>query len=249
MGKKYLTVSFDDGLEQDKRIITMMKEYGIKGTFNLNAGMFGIRGEVKGIGNMAFADCPQGIKHKWPYTYTTHNRIPKDEIVQVYQDMEIASHSFMHESLGKIDELAMKDSLDRDIDELEKLTGDKIYGHAYAKGSTSDKVQEYLREKKIVYARNVFSTNKFEFPENPLNFNPTCSFLSKNIFKLIEKFKSLEARDKDMLFFVWGHGYEFDFGKGAGTWEHLERVFDAMRTGQEEIIFCTNKDAFLKKER
>ena len=37
MGKKYFTLSFDDGLEQDKRVIRLMRQYGLKGTFNLNA--------------------------------------------------------------------------------------------------------------------------------------------------------------------------------------------------------------------
>ena len=46
MGKKYFTLSFDDGLEQDKRIIALMKQYGLKGTFNLNSGLFGQRGEA-----------------------------------------------------------------------------------------------------------------------------------------------------------------------------------------------------------
>ena len=43
MGKKYFTLSFDDGLEQDKRVLDLMKKYGLKGTFNLNSGMFGPR--------------------------------------------------------------------------------------------------------------------------------------------------------------------------------------------------------------
>ena len=34
MGKKYFTLSFDDGLEQDKRVIRLMRQYGLKGTFN-----------------------------------------------------------------------------------------------------------------------------------------------------------------------------------------------------------------------
>ena len=32
MGKKYFTLSFDDGLEQDKRVIQLMRQYGLKGT-------------------------------------------------------------------------------------------------------------------------------------------------------------------------------------------------------------------------
>lgn len=29
-GKKYFTLSFDDGLEQDKRVIRLMRQYGLK---------------------------------------------------------------------------------------------------------------------------------------------------------------------------------------------------------------------------
>ena len=67
MGKKYFTLSFDDGLEQDKRVIRLMRQYGFKGTFNLNAGLLGTRGEVKGLGTFSFQDCPEGVKHKWPF--------------------------------------------------------------------------------------------------------------------------------------------------------------------------------------
>ena len=38
MGKKYFTLSFDDGLEQDKKVLELMKKYGLRGTFNLNSG-------------------------------------------------------------------------------------------------------------------------------------------------------------------------------------------------------------------
>lgn len=39
MAKKYFTLSFDDGLEQEKRLLCLMRKYGLKGTFNLNAGL------------------------------------------------------------------------------------------------------------------------------------------------------------------------------------------------------------------
>lgn len=94
MGKKYFTLSFDDGLEQDKRVIRLMRQYGLKGTFNLNAGLFGTRGEVKGLGTFSFQDCPEGVKHKFPFSYVQHNRIPQDEVRQVYEGMEIATHGF-----------------------------------------------------------------------------------------------------------------------------------------------------------
>ena len=104
MGKKYFTLSFDDGLEQDKRVIRLMRQYGLKGTFNLNAGLFGTRGEVKGLGTFSFQDCPEGVKHKFPFSYVQHNRIPQDEVRQVYEGMEIATHGFRHEPLGAVSE-------------------------------------------------------------------------------------------------------------------------------------------------
>lgn len=36
--RKAFTVSYDDGWPQDRRLISLMNQYGIKGTFNLNSG-------------------------------------------------------------------------------------------------------------------------------------------------------------------------------------------------------------------
>ena len=82
MWKKYFTLSFDDGLEQDKKVLALMKKYGLKGTFNLNSGMFGLQGEVKGIGTFSFQDCKAGNRHRWPFSYVPNNLIPKDEICE-----------------------------------------------------------------------------------------------------------------------------------------------------------------------
>ena len=47
---KALTLSYDDGVRQDKRLIAIMQKYGLKGTFNLNGGLFAesFNGETKG---------------------------------------------------------------------------------------------------------------------------------------------------------------------------------------------------------
>ena len=39
--QKAFTMSYDDGVTQDERLIAYMNQYGIKGTFNLNAGLMG----------------------------------------------------------------------------------------------------------------------------------------------------------------------------------------------------------------
>ena len=53
MGEKYFTVSYDDGLEQDRRIIALMERYGIRGTFNLSSGMFGKKSYIRRVGALS----------------------------------------------------------------------------------------------------------------------------------------------------------------------------------------------------
>ena len=244
MGKKYFTLSFDDGLEQDKRVLDLMKKYGLKGTFNLNSGMFGLQGEVKGVGTFSFQDCEAGVRHHWPFSYVPHNRIPENEIRDVYADMEIATHGYRHEPLGKVKEDLMYNSINRDKENLEHLTGKKILGHAYASGSTSPAVERHLKAKGYLYARAVFPSGSFEFPENPLNFRPSSSVIMGNTMKLVKDFLAAKAEDRDLLLYLWGHSYEMDYGKGAASWDGLERLF-ATVAGHEDIIYCTNSEAFL----
>lgn len=44
--KKAVTLSYDDGVEQDMRLVEVMEKYGLKGTFNLNSGLFAPEGTV-----------------------------------------------------------------------------------------------------------------------------------------------------------------------------------------------------------
>ena len=43
---KALTLSYDDGVEQDKRLISILNKHGMKCTFNLNSGVFAPEGTV-----------------------------------------------------------------------------------------------------------------------------------------------------------------------------------------------------------
>ena len=38
--KKALTLSYDDGVRQDRKLIKILDKYGIKATFNINSGCF-----------------------------------------------------------------------------------------------------------------------------------------------------------------------------------------------------------------
>ena len=44
---KALTFSYDDGVTQDKRLIKILNKYGLKCTFNINSGLFGVGGSFE----------------------------------------------------------------------------------------------------------------------------------------------------------------------------------------------------------
>jgi len=217
--KKYFTLSFDDGVEQDKTVIELMKRYGLKGTFNLNAGMFGYKPRFANI-----------------------RRIPRDEIKQVYDGFEIASHGYKHEYYRLRSKSVIEDSITRDVRELSELIGVPVKGHAYPYDAYTKTAEAVLREQGIVYARRVLGKGSFFFPENPLKYVATCWFNAKNVFQLIDEFLSAQPENSDMLFTMWGHGYELDYGFRKCPKEQLERIFSHI-AGKPGVVYCTNLEA------
>jgi peptidoglycan/xylan/chitin deacetylase (PgdA/CDA1 family) len=242
--KKYFTMSFDDGLEQDKKIIQILKQYGILSTFNLNAGLFGTKNRIARIGNIGFAEFSEDSKSLLQrFKNCDHYRIPADEIAQVYEGFEIASHGYKHEALASIPEEEMEESIRMDIEALTELAGYPIVGHAYPGGSTSDKVIACLKKHDVIYAREVLSTGSFSFPDDPFKYRATSLVWDKKLFDLADQFIAAEAQTDDLLFYIWGHGYELDFGTELASWERFEKFCEKI-AGQEDIVYCTNKQAF-----
>jgi len=220
MYKKFFTLSFDDGLEMDKRIIERMRHYGLSGTFNINAGLFGYS--------------PRFVKI---------NRLPKNEIRDVYEGFEVASHGYKHEMFRYMTRKKIEESLSRDIDELSELMGYQIAGHAYPYDMHTKYAENYLRSRGILYSRRALGKGSFRFPEDPLKYNATCWFNSKKIFTLIDEFVNAKPENGNMLFMMWGHSYELEYGYPKCTPERLEQIFSRI-AGHSDIVYCTSKEAF-----
>lgn len=241
MAYKFFTMSFDDGLEQDKHIIEILRRYDLQATFNLNAGLFGSNNMIGRIGNYGVR-CVKEAKDSFWMKYSCSNRIPENEIRQVYQGFEIASHSFKHENFRKADAMTIEGSLRKDVAKLTELAGYKIAGHAYPSGFISDEAVAFLKKLDVEYGRGICSTHKFEFPEEPLRYQPTVWIIENNLLDLADRFLRSES-EQDQLFYVWGHGYELDFGTKRCNWYHFEKFCERM-AGRNDIIYCDNKTAF-----
>ncbi len=242
--QKYFTMSFDDGIEQDKKIIQILNRYGLKCTFNANAGLTGTKNRVGRIGDVGFLNYPEGSTgFKTWFKNSDQHRIPADEIAQVYAGFEIASHGYGHEALAMIKPEQMEESIRKDIEVLSKLTGYPIVGHAYPGGSSSDTVAACLKKHGVIYAREVWWTSSFAFPQNPLRYRATCMAHDKKLFELADRFMAAEPQTDDLLFYIWGHGYELDFGSEYCSWKRFEQFCEKI-AGRKDIVYCTNKQAF-----
>ena len=60
--RKALTFSYDDGVEQDARLMEIFNKHGLKGTFNLNSGLF--TSEIRpGSNTMAVEEMAIALTH------------------------------------------------------------------------------------------------------------------------------------------------------------------------------------------
>ena len=241
---KYFTLSFDDGIEQDKQLIQVLKQFDMPCTFNLNAGFLGARGYVAHIGEIGFMDLVEENKiRRKLFHNVSHNRIPADEVAQVYEGYEIASHGYKHEPVKGKQSDQITQSLVPDREELSRIFGQKITGYAYPGGFSSTLAAKYLKENGYTFGRTAFSSNSFGWPENPFLLKPTCSHKDKKIFDLLDAFIAADPGESDLLFMVWGHSYEFDFGtKNTSLEDHFKHVLEKAASAPD-VICCTNSAA------
>ena len=228
MNMKYITFSFDDGVTQDERLIKLLDKYGLKGTFNVNSALFGLKGgwDVGG---------------KW----INHNKVSPWIVKDLYAGHEVAVHTLTHPNLTGEGDDAVEYQVEEDRKNLSKMVGYEVEGMAYPCGGVNndDRVAAIIKEKTGVrYARTITSTYSFDLPQNIHRLNPTVHIgEADKMFELAEKFLALET-DEPQIFYIWGHAYEFDMFPHM-TWERFEE-FCQLIAGKKDIVYATNIDLF-----
>ncbi len=217
-----LTLSYDDGVQTDRRLIEIMNRGGLKGTFNINTGSFAAEGTVYPAG-------------------TVHRRMSQSEAYACYADsgMEVAVHG-AHHPYWNLSPTAMtvKDIADDRV-ALEKMFGQVIRGAAYPFGTYNDNTVDILRLCGIAYCRTTVSTERFEFPTDWLRLPATCHHNNKRLMELAKQFVEANARGP-LLFYLWGHSYEFD---GNNNWEVIEEFVDFIGN-RNSIWYATNIEIY-----
>ena len=223
---KALTLSYDDGVTQDRQLLRILEKYNLPCTFNINSGCFA----------EAHAFFDEQKNRTFP-----HVRLRSTEIAEVYAGHEVAVHTVSHPSLRDLSDDEILREVEDDRKTLSELVGYDVVGMAYPGGTrfVTPHVADVIRaHTPIRYARTTTSTHAFDLPEDPLWLNPSVHHVETDkLFELAERFIALEP-ETPQLFYVWGHAYEFD---RDDNWDVFEQ-FCRMIAGRADIFYGTNRE-------
>ncbi len=227
---KVLTLSYDDGKVQDRRLVKILNDHGIRATFNLNSGL----------------------------TNDTSIRIPKEEWKELYQGHEVAVHTVSHPTLYRSPDLEIVKEILNDREEIERVMHRPIRGMAYPNGACDDRIIGIAKTLGIRYARQVNDTyaqvcsarqfakeaegnmrlgdkTGFELPEDYYRWTPTCHH-NHHLMQYAKEFAALYKKQYLYMFYVWGHSFEFD---DDDNWNIIED-FAEFIGGRDDIWYATN---------
>lgn len=217
--EKALTLSYDDGVEQDKKLIEILNRYGVKATFNLNTGCYVEEG----------FKFPEG---------QIHRRMSYSEVTKTYKDSghEVAVHGYTHPWLDQMPEGMAAYEIVEDRKRLEEQFGVIVRGMAYPFGTYNDKVVETIRNAGIVYSRTIASTHDFYLPTDWLRLATTCHHDDSELMNLAHKFIDTKPFANPYLFYLWGHSYEFE---ANDNWNVIEEFLEYV-SGHDDVWYATN---------
>lgn len=176
---KALTMSYDDGKHEDRRLVSLFNKHGIRGTFNLNSGLEG-----------------------------DPVRIPQAEYPDLYKGHEVACHTVSHPTIARCPLTSVAREVIDDRIKLEQIMGYPVRGLAYPNGSFSKEICDMLPQLGIRYGRVVGNSENFDIPEDFLRWKATCHHNYK-LMELGRQFVEDKKKQYLRLMYVWGHSYEF----------------------------------------
>ena len=225
--KKALTLSYDDGVQQDIRFIEILDKYGIKCTFNINSYSFEEEERSYAEGQI-------------------HRRMARREATEVYSKAienghEVATHGYSHPFLDRLPSEMISYEIVEDRKVLEEMFGTIIKGHAYPFGATSAQVVEVLRNCGILYARTTAATKRFDIPTDWLRLPSTCHHNEPSLMQLADQFLNEPFRyNHPRLFYLWGHTYEFD---NNNNWDVIEKFAEKMGN-RDDVWYANNMQIY-----
>ena len=226
LNNKIITFSYDDGVTQDERLITLFNRYHVKATFNLNYALLGEKGTL--------------IRNN---RSVRHDKIKAKDVKNMYFGHEVASHTLHHPFLPNLSKDSIINEVERDRKCLSDIVEYEVCGFAYPGGGINydSRVAQIIQENtNIKYARTTQCSDSFYLPNDMYKIYPTVYHLDfDKMMDLGRRFVE-EQTDEKRLFYIWGHSYELD---AWDMWDKFEE-FLKLVSEREDIDYLTNKEAF-----
>lgn len=237
--KKYITIRMDDGITQDEKMMEIMRKYGVDCcTFYVNTGLLGANW--------------QWVGQHFNRPDVTHIRYPRKRLESgIYDGFDVECHTLNHPSLKNLTEREVTNEVKRDATNIEKIFGYEPVGLAWPGGDTEwneGNIVTILETTDIRYGscttRNTqMGLGKFSLPQYFMTWYPTCSFSDADSLTLLNEFIKADCTE-DMLFYVWGHGYELDI---YNTWDKFDLMIKTIAEAAEKddsIVLVTNAEFY-----
>lgn len=217
-----LTFSYDDGVEQDLRLRTLLDRYGLKGTFNLNSGLLTAPGAAP-------AD-------------PLIRRMTERQVLEAFAGTphEIGLHGLRHLYLEQLPPARATYEILEDRARLEALFHTWVRGGAYPYGTWNEQTLDSLRACGVDYFRTTQDSHSFDVPQDWLRLAPTCHHNDPQLPALAERFLHDPVERRPYLFYIWGHSYEFE---RDDNWALIENLAQTL-SGRAEVYYATNGEVF-----
>ncbi|NOU85707.1 polysaccharide deacetylase family protein [Paenibacillus sp. LMG 31460] len=177
---KALTLSYDDGREFDRKMVSILNRFDIRGTFHLNSGLLGKPGYLD-----------------------------REEVKELFSGHEVSAHTVSHPFLNLSPKERIADEILQDRRELEHLAEYPVKGLSYPHGAWNKEVVALLPALGVEYARTTLNNGSFDMPEDFLLWSPTCHHRDMLEYgqKFMD---DRPRHPRMSLLYVWGHSYEFN---------------------------------------
>ncbi len=196
MSKVFL-ISFDDGSVWDPRLVALLNQYGMKGTFNLNSGLEDFVWEFEGF---------------------PVRRQKLSQVGDLYRGHEVASHSLHHPWLNSLTPPQLRKEVGEDCANLKVLFGLEEIGFGVPFTACGEReirlIQKYLR-----YIRLSEFSDSFALPKDPYHIPIHALYNQEDVKDRIAAFAASPLSDG--LFVLAGHSYELE---ALGHWDCMETL-------------------------
>lgn len=223
-----VTTSWDDGHKLDLRLATLLKKYGLHGTFYVSP-----------------------LDHE----FKKADRLSSDDIKRLAKDFEIGAHTMTHPRLTTVSDRQAYREISKSKHVLELIIGKPIISFCYPGGDFDERHPPMVQKAGFKLARTV---ERFHFDHTDAMTMPTTVHAYRHwsdVWK-IAKFARFhpvktvrytldwgelaislfeQARAQKRTFHLWGHSWEIE---NNHDWQRLERVF--VHISKQKAHYRTN---------